>query len=92
MPSNKKILCILALVLGVTFLAAQLHYCVDLSSEASSTHFCPICSATGHAITTTSPDVAATPTVYQLELSSSEKSAIATNFREVAPRGPPCIS
>jgi len=91
MPSKKQSLCLLALLLGVTFLAAQLHYCVDLAPLASNTHFCPICSTAGHAVATTTPDVTVTPATQRLEMSLQRDAVSLVPLREVAPRGPPTV-
>src|ERR1700675_2106573 len=41
-----------ALLLGIIFLGAQLHFCADVTSAPTGTHICPVCSAVGAAVAT----------------------------------------
>src|SRR5258708_5606927 len=54
MPEKSKRFLFLALLLGGTLLAAQLHCCVDLNSPSLDSHVCPLCSAAGTAVQTSS--------------------------------------
>jgi len=89
MPSTKKRILLLALLLGVTFLAAQLHYCIDLTPQSSNTHFCPICSTAGHAIATTAAEVTASIVEHRFEVFPENDPVSVVTLRDVAPRGPP---
>ena len=67
MHSKAKRVRLLALLLGFIFLGAQFHFCMDLSASPSATHFCPVCSVVGSAVTTQAPRVTTPPhpwTVY----------------------------
>src|SRR5438094_8015425 len=59
---------VVALLLGIIFLGAQFHFCTDLSASPSSTHFCPVCSVVGSAVTTQSSTVALIPAANRLEV------------------------
>jgi hypothetical protein len=79
----------LALLLGVVFLAAQLHCCVDLNSRALDSHVCPICSAAGAAIATPSLTIAMVPAINRLEVFVVTATVPVVAPRNVGPRAPP---
>lgn len=80
---------LLAVLLGVVFLAAQMHCCVELNSRTMDSHVCPICSATGIAIATTSPTLAMVPAVNRIEVAVLRAPVPVVVLRYVAPRAPP---
>ncbi len=82
---------LLAVLLGVVFLAAQLHCCLELNSGTLNTHACPICSTTGTAIATSSPVVAMVPAVNRLEVSGVTVEIFIVVLRNIAPRAPPSL-
>ena len=82
---------LLAVLLGVVFLAAQLHCCLELNSGTLKTHACPICSTTGTAIATSSPVVAMVPAVNRLEVSGVTVEIFIVVLRNIAPRAPPSL-
>jgi hypothetical protein len=77
------------MLLGVVFLAAQMHYCVDVAPQSSNSHICPVCSTAGHAVTTPTVNFAATPAIHRLRIFPQSIPVSAVQLREVAPRGPP---
>jgi hypothetical protein len=79
----------LALLLGVVFLAAQLHCCVDLNSRTLDSHVCPICSAAGAAIATPSLTIAMVPAINRLEVFVVAATVPVVVPRNVGPRAPP---
>ena len=77
-----------ALLAGVVF-GAQLHCCLDLSSQSIDSHVCPICSVAGAAIVTSSLTMETAPGINRLEdffLPVLVSSAVP---RDIAPRAPP---
>jgi len=51
-------LAFVALLLAILFLAAQFHQCADLTSNASTSHVCPVCSTAATVVATESPVIA----------------------------------
>ena len=89
MPVKSKRFCFLAILLGVVFLGAQLHCCADLSSHASDSHVCPICSAAGTAIATPALIMVMVPAIDRLGIFASDVFAAAECSRVTSPRAPP---
>jgi hypothetical protein len=67
MPGNIARIRLLALLLGIVFLAAQFHFCADLTSDPYSLHVCPFCTVAGSAILMPPPSIAIMPIVSRLE-------------------------
>jgi len=84
---------LVALLLGIIFLGAQFHFCTDLSASASpsATHFCPVCSVAGSAVTTQSPTVAIIPATHRLEVVSLVLTVSSAFPPAVSPRAPPAL-
>lgn len=84
---------VVALLLGIIFLGAQFHFCTDLSASASpsATHFCPVCSVAGSAVTTQSPTVALIPAASRLEVVSLVLVVSSAFPRATSPRAPPAL-
>ena len=85
---------LVALLLGIIFLGAQFHFCTDLSASASSpsaTHFCPVCSVVGSAVTTQSPTVALIPAANRLDVVSVVLVDSSAFPRATSPRAPPAL-
>jgi hypothetical protein len=89
MPGKTRSVYFLALLLAGIFLAAQLHYCMDLNSCALDSHACPICSTAGIAVATPSLVLALVPAVNRLEVPHVITAVSIVVFRNVAPRAPP---
>jgi len=89
MSFHSKRVHFLALLLGVVFLAAQLHCCVDLNSRTLDSHVCPICSAAGAAIATPSLTIATVPAINRLEVFVVTATVPVVVPRNVGPRAPP---
>jgi hypothetical protein len=89
MVVHSKRVYFLALLLGVVFLAAQLHCCVDLNSRTLDSHVCPICSAAGAAIATPSLTIAMVPAINRLEVFVVTATVPVVVPRNVGPRAPP---
>ncbi len=89
MPGKTKRVYLLALLLGVVFLGAQLHCCADLSSNSAASHFCPICSTAGTAIATPSLVIAMVPAINGPVVLRVIATVFVVVLRNVAPRAPP---
>lgn len=89
MPRNSKRAFFLVLLLGIVFLAAQMHCCLELNSRTMDSHFCPICSTAGSAISTPSPIIAMVPSVDRVEVVGITITAPPVVLRGIAPRAPP---
>ena len=91
MHSKVKRVRLVALLLGIIFLGAQFHFCTDLSASASptATHFCPVCSVVGSAVTTQSPTVALITAANRLEVVSLLLVVSSAFPRATSPRAPP---
>jgi hypothetical protein len=89
MSVHSKRVHFLALLLGVVFLAAQLHCCVDVNSRTLDSHVCPICSAAGAAIATPSLTIATVPAINRLEVFVVTATVPVVVPRNVGPRAPP---
>ena len=89
MRNKTKRVYFLTLLLGVVFLEAQLHCCVDLPSRTMDSHVCPICSTAGTAIATPSLIMAMVPAINRLEVFSVMATVPVVVLRSVAPRAPP---
>jgi hypothetical protein len=86
---NRTRLC--ALLLGVIFLAAQFHFCADLTSDPGGYHPCQLCSTAGSAVTTETLDLAVVPVVNRLEVSVAVLFPSVEVFRSTSPRAPPVL-
>ncbi len=82
---------ILALLLGVIFLAAQLHFCADLTAAPSASHICPLCSTAGSVVARPSPSIAIVPVTNRLEIAPVVISLSPGVPRAVSPRAPPAL-
>ena len=91
MLGKTKQIYFLAILLGVVFLAAQLHCCADLGSNTSDSHVCPICSTAATAIATPAVIMAMAPVVNRLVFLSVMPTVPVVVFRNVAPRAPPAV-
>lgn len=87
--TNKVTLC--ALLLGLIFLAAQLHFCGDLTAGSNSTHFCPFCSTAGSAIATPIPTIGVATVIVRLEIIPTYTPVSAEVALSIAPRAPPSL-
>ena len=91
MPGKTTRIYFLAILLGVVFLAAQLHCCADLGSNTSDPHVCPICSTAATAIATPVLIMAMAPVVDRLVVFHVMPAAPVVVLRNVAPRAPPTV-
>jgi hypothetical protein len=89
LPTNSKLVLILASLLASIFLAAQLHCCVDLNSQTMDSHACPVCCTVGAAIATCALILAITPAINRLEILLFVPPFLLVIFRTVTPRAPP---
>jgi hypothetical protein len=91
MSSNLHGLRLIALLLGIIFLAAQFHMCADLTSGPANPHMCPICSVAGSMVVTQSPAITTIPLVNRLEISVTPVSLSFELPRAISPRAPPAL-
>jgi hypothetical protein len=89
MQSKTQRICILALLLGAIFLAAQFHFCADLTVTPSASHICPLCSAAGSAVAMQSPNIAIASVANRLEVALLVVSVSSAVPRTISPRAPP---
>jgi len=89
MLGKTKRVYILAVLLGIVFLGAQLHCCADLNSGLTDSHVCPICSTAGTAIATPSMILAMVSAIDRLEVFGKMDPVPVVVLRDVAPRAPP---
>lgn len=89
MPQKRGIIVVLALLLGVLFLGAQLHFCTDFGSGPTGTHLCPVCSAVACAAVPSGPVIVFIPSATRLELPPSLDLSVANFSLSVSPRAPP---
>jgi hypothetical protein len=89
MPVKAKWVYFLALLLGVVFLATQMHCCVELNSASAGSHMCPICSAAGTAIATPSLALTMMQATNPVELPVELPKVSVVVHRNIGPRAPP---
>ena len=89
MRSRSKLAFLMATLLASVLFGAQLHCCLDLSSQSIDSHACPICSAAGAAIITSSLTMEMAPAINRLEDFSVPAVVSAEVPRNIAPRAPP---
>jgi hypothetical protein len=81
----------LALLLGVILLAAQLHFCVDMTGSPSGSHICPVCSVASSVVTAQSPSVEIIRVSDRLEIAPSLVALSSAVPRGTSPRAPPAF-
>ena len=86
---NKLRIC--ALLLGLVFLAAQFHFCADLTSANGTSHFCPFCATAGAAVATSVPSISLAPANAPVELTPAQVLASAEVWFSIVPRAPPSL-
>jgi hypothetical protein len=91
MQSNTHRIRILALLIGVIFVGAQFHFCMDLMVAPSASHICPVCSTAGSVVATLSPNIAIVPVTNRLEVAPLVGSASSAVPRATSPRAPPIL-
>lgn len=91
MFSNPNKLRFCALLLGLFFLAAQFHFCADLSTGPGGSHPCQLCSTAGSAVTTQAVDFSIVPVVDRLELAAPVLLHSVEVSRATSPRAPPAL-
>jgi hypothetical protein len=89
MPGKISRIRFLALLLGIVFLAAQFHFCADLTSDPYSLHICPFCTVAGSAILMRPPSIAIMPIVSRLERTAVVFDISYAVPRATSPRAPP---
>ena len=67
MRSRCKFAFLLATLLASVLFGAQLHCCLDLSSQSIDSHVCPICSVAGAAVVTPLLTMEMAPAINRLE-------------------------
>ncbi len=89
MRSRSKLAFLLAALLASALFGAQLHCCLDLSSQSIDSHVCPICSVAGAAIVTSSLSMEMAPAINRVEDFSVPVIVSVEVPRDIAPRAPP---
>jgi len=89
MRSRSKFVFLLAMLLASVLFGAQLHCCLDLTSQSIDSHVCPICSVAGAAIVTSSVTMEMVPAIDRLVDFFVPAIASAEVPRDIAPRAPP---
>lgn len=91
MPIYRRRLVLVALLLGVIFLAAQFHFCADLTLGSAGSHFCPFCSTAGAAVTPQSPNITIVPVTNSLVILAVFSLLLTLLPRPISPRAPPSL-
>jgi hypothetical protein len=91
MQRKPLLLLTLVLLVAVGFLAAQFHFCADLTLGPAGAHFCPLCSATGTAIVSPSPIAAPLSVAKPLETLSIAFAISPELSPPLSPRAPPSL-
>src|ERR1700680_3998657 len=91
MPGKAPRLRIFALVLGIVFLAAQFHFCADLTSDPTTSHICPLCSVAGSAVLTPPSGITLAPVMDRLESALLVVGVSKSALRAKSPRAPPSL-
>ncbi len=91
MRAKRSTVVVFALLLGILFLGAQLHFCGDLAPGPTGTHLCPVCSAVLSAAVTSAPVIAFVPVLARLEFASPAEFSPADFSLPVSPRAPPAL-
>ena len=80
---------VIALVLLVLFLGAQIHFLSDLESGQVGAHLCPVCSVLTSAILLALPILCSLPVIGRAEDPATVGVALQVVSRLIAPRAPP---
>ena len=80
-----------ALLLGLVFLAAQFHFCADLTSSSAASHFCPFCATTGAAIAPFIPTMSLAPSIAAAEMALAQSFVSAEAVSTISSRAPPAL-
>jgi len=91
MQTKSRRIRILALLLGVVFLAAQFHFCTDLTAAPSPSHICPVCSTAASVVAAQSPVIAIVPVTNRIEVAPFFVSESSSVPRATSPRAPPVL-
>jgi len=91
MPAPAPKIRLIALLLGVLFLAGQFHFCADFQAGSSASHFCPVCSNGSCAIPVAIQTAATSLAVAPLELSGVATAALPSLASAVSSRAPPAL-
>jgi hypothetical protein len=91
MPVQRPRVRLFILLLAVVFLAAQFHFCADLTTSQSGTHLCPVCSSTVSTVSPAAPGIAFAPVLNALEISVSARVLSPTLPGSISPRAPPAL-
>jgi|SRR5579864_535990 len=87
----KRSILFLALILAISFLAAQLHLCADLTSTPYGSHNCPFCTLASSALVAQAPDIALVSLVNRLQSRAVVLNLSSTAPRTISPRAPPSL-
>lgn len=82
---------VFVLLLGLTLLAAQFHFCADTASGASAKHVCPYCSEAGAALLSDAPQIAAARSEARLECIGTTLELSNIPLSATSPRAPPAL-
>jgi hypothetical protein len=88
---GKRSIRLLALVLAIGFLVAQLHLCADLTSSPYGSHNCPFCTVASSALVTQAPDIALVSLVNRLQSRAVVLDLFSAVPRAISPRAPPSL-
>lgn len=91
MLQKRGIIVFFALLLGVLFLGAQLHFCADFAPGPTGTHLCPVCSAAVSAAVPSTPVISLVPTAARLERLAAVEVSFTDFSLHVSPRAPPAL-
>ncbi len=78
-----------ALLIGIIVLAAQFHFCADLTSNPNDAYKCPLCIGASSAVITLPQGITIVPTMDRVERWASAGKISAHESRGKSPRAPP---
>jgi hypothetical protein len=82
---------LVAVLLAVIFLAAQFHFCADLTSGPSGSHICPVCTTAGAVVASQPPQIATIPVANRVVVLAKLFPVSPDLPRATSPRAPPAL-
>lgn len=82
---------ICAVLLGLVFLAAQFHFCADVTSANGASHFCPFCATAGAAMAAYAPAIGLAPANTPVERTATQVHVSTDAWFSIVPRAPPSL-
>jgi hypothetical protein len=91
MPSHSTLFRFATLILVLTLLGAQLHFCADFAAGNAGSHVCQLCATTGLAVAGQLFAIELAPTIHRLEAVYASNEIVSLDFATTSPRAPPAL-